>query len=35
MRTELDGLAALLENHLSYEEKKLVVAPVSSSGVTA
>jgi hemerythrin-like domain-containing protein len=24
MRTELDGLAALLENHLSYEEKKLV-----------
>jgi hemerythrin-like domain-containing protein len=24
MRTELDGLAALLENHLNYEEKKLV-----------
>jgi iron-sulfur cluster repair protein YtfE (RIC family) len=24
MRTELDGLAALLENHLKYEEKKLV-----------
>jgi hemerythrin-like domain-containing protein len=24
MRTELDGLAALLENHLTYEEKKLV-----------
>jgi len=23
-RTELDGLAALLENHLNYEEKKLV-----------
>ena len=24
MRTELDGLAALLENHLNYEERKLV-----------
>jgi hemerythrin-like domain-containing protein len=24
IRTELDGLAALLENHLNYEEKKLV-----------
>jgi iron-sulfur cluster repair protein YtfE (RIC family) len=24
VRTELDGLAALLENHLNYEEKKLV-----------
>ena len=24
LRTELDGLAALLENHLNYEEKKLV-----------
>jgi hemerythrin-like domain-containing protein len=24
MRTEMDGLAALLENHLNYEERKLV-----------
>lgn len=29
VRAELDGLAALLESHFAYEEKRLVSAPIS------
>ncbi|SBT48743.1 hemerythrin domain-containing protein [Micromonospora narathiwatensis] len=35
VRAELDGLAALLESHFSYEERKLVAALDAVSGGTA